>query len=37
MTKNIPTSLAWEGLRRQDQIRFGTWGKAWDFKEPSED
>ena len=29
--------FAWEGLRRQDQIRFGTWGKAWDFKEPSED
>ena len=29
--------FAWEGLRRQDQIRFGTWGKSWDFKEPSED
>lgn len=29
--------FAWEGLRRQDQIRFGTWGGTWDFKEASEE
>ncbi|MCY7350904.1 MAG: RagB/SusD family nutrient uptake outer membrane protein [Cytophagaceae bacterium] len=27
--------LAWEGWRRQDQIRFGTWDDAWQFKEVS--
>ena len=26
--------FAWEGLRRQDMIRFGTYGKAWSFREP---
>ena len=25
--------LAWEGYRRQDQIRFGTWNDAW-FEKP---
>lgn len=25
--------LAWEGHRRQDQIRFGTFTSAWEFKE----
>ena len=29
--------FAWEGWRRNDQIRFGTWGNAWDYKEASED
>lgn len=29
--------FAWEGWRRNDQIRFGTWGNAWDYKEKSED
>lgn len=28
--------FAWEGWRRNDQIRFGTFGDAWDYKEPSE-
>lgn len=28
--------FAWEGWRRNDQIRFGTWGDAWDYKEESE-
>ena len=27
--------LAWEGWRRQDQIRFGTFDDAWQFKEVS--
>lgn len=27
--------LAWEGQRRQDQIRFGTWGNAWFKKTAS--
>lgn len=27
--------LAWEGWRRQDQIRFGTFDDAWQFKEAS--
>jgi len=27
--------LAWEGWRRQDQIRFGTFTNAWQFKEVS--
>lgn len=26
--------FAWEGLRRQDMIRFGVFGKAWSFREP---
>ncbi len=25
--------FAWEGLRRQDMIRFGVYGKAWSFRE----
>ena len=29
--------LAWEGHRRQDQIRFGTWTKAWFEKEAKGD
>lgn len=29
--------FAWEGWRRNDQIRFGTWGDAWDYKEESEE
>lgn len=28
--------FAWEGWRRNDQIRFGTWGDAWDFKAVSD-
>ena len=30
--------FAWEGLRRQDMIRFGVFGEAWSFREslPSE-
>ncbi len=28
--------LYWEGWRRQDQIRFGTFNNAWTDKEPSE-
>lgn len=28
--------FAWEGWRRNDQIRFGTFGDAWDYKEESE-
>lgn len=28
--------FAWEGWRRNDQIRFGTWGDAWDFKAASD-
>lgn len=24
--------FAWEGLRRQDMIRFGVYGKAWSFR-----
>ncbi|MCF8379307.1 MAG: RagB/SusD family nutrient uptake outer membrane protein [Bacteroidales bacterium] len=27
--------FAWEGHRRQDQIRFGNWGEAWWNKSPS--
>jgi starch-binding outer membrane protein, SusD/RagB family len=27
--------FAWEGRRRQDQIRFGVWGNAWWNKPPS--
>ena len=26
--------FAWEGLRRQDMIRFGVFGKAWSFRKP---
>lgn len=26
--------LAWEGLRRQDLVRFGRFGGAWSFREP---
>ena len=26
--------FAWEGLRRQDMIRFGIYGKGWSFREP---
>ncbi len=29
--------FAFEGLRRQDQIRFGTYLGSWDFKEPSDE
>lgn len=29
--------FAWEGWRRNDQIRFGTWLDAWDYKEKSEE
>ena len=31
--------FAWEGLRRQDMIRFGVYGKAWSFRQslPGED
>ena len=29
--------LAWEGLRRQDQIRFGTWGDSWFGKKAEAD
>lgn len=29
--------LAWEGHRRQDQIRFGTWGDAWKDKPASDE
>ena len=25
--------FAWEGLRRQDMIRFGVFGKSWSFRE----
>ncbi len=28
--------LAWEGHRRDDQIRFGTYGSTWEFKEASD-
>ncbi len=28
--------LAWEGHRRDDQIRFGTYGGTWEFKESSD-
>ena len=28
--------LAWEGHRRTDQIRFGAFGKAWQFKDESD-
>ena len=28
--------LAWEGHRRDDQIRFGTYGGTWEFKEASD-
>ncbi len=28
--------LAWEGHRRDDQIRFGTYGDSWEFKESSD-
>lgn len=28
--------FAWEGWRRNDQIRFGQWTTAWDFKQESE-
>ena len=28
--------LAWEGHRRDDQIRFGTYGNAWEFKSASD-
>ena len=27
--------FAWEGHRRQDQIRFGVWGNSWWEKPPS--
>ena len=26
--------FAWEGLRRQDLVRFGAFGKAWSFRTP---
>ena len=26
--------FAWEGLRRQDLVRFGAFGKAWSFRQP---
>ncbi len=29
--------LAWEGLRRQDLIRFGKWNDAWFEKEAKDD
>ncbi len=28
--------FAWEGWRRNDQIRFGKWESAWDFKKVSD-
>lgn len=28
--------FAWEGHRRDDQIRFGTYGSTWEFKEASD-
>ena len=28
--------LAWEGHRRDDQIRFGTYGSSWEFKSASD-
>ena len=28
--------LAWEGHRRDDQIRFGTYGSTWEFKDASD-
>ena len=28
--------LAWEGHRRDDQIRFGTYGGTWEFKSASD-
>ncbi|HML86276.1 MAG TPA: RagB/SusD family nutrient uptake outer membrane protein, partial [Bacteroidales bacterium] len=28
--------FAWEGWRRNDQIRFDKWGIAWDFKTVSD-
>ena len=28
--------LAWEGHRRDDQIRFGTYGGTWEFKDASD-
>ena len=29
--------FAWEGLRRQDLVRFGAFGRAWSFREPLPD
>ena len=29
--------LAWEGHRRDDQIRFGTYGSSWEFKNASDE
>lgn len=29
--------FAWEGLRRNDQIRFGVWGNTWTNKPVSSD
>ena len=42
LTELTPASLleerlrefAWEGLRRQDMIRFGVYGARWSFREP---
>lgn len=28
--------FAWEGWRRNDQIRFNAWGNAWDYKPASD-
>lgn len=32
LLKERSRELAWEGWRRQDQIRFGTWLNPWKFK-----
>ena len=36
LLKERGRELAWEGHRRDDQIRFGTYGGTWEFKNASD-
>lgn len=37
LLKERARELCWEGHRRQDQVRFGTFSKTWDNKTNTDD